>query len=189
MFGGNTDKPNGPVNPPAAPGVMPPPPSHLDPVGPLTAPVNSPGPGSVSEPSAPSLERAATSYLETSPAYAGSPAEPSNSFSANTPAVPAPPSSTMPPANLIQPAAPDNLIRLKQQALDNLAPLVDKLEQPPDERFKTLMMMIQASDDPTYLNEAYSAASQIKDEKERAQALLDIVNEINYFSQQPNKES
>ena len=46
------------------------------------------------------------------------------------------------------------------------------------------MMMIQASDDQTLLKDAYEAAKGITDEKTRAQALLDVVNEINYFTQQ-----
>ena len=44
------------------------------------------------------------------------------------------------------------------------------------------MMMIQASDDQTLVKRAYEAAKSISDDKERAQALLDIVNEINYFT-------
>jgi hypothetical protein len=83
------------------------------------------------------------------------------------------------------PGATDDLVKIKQAALQNLAPLIDKLDQTPEERFKTLMMMIQASDNPQYLDEAYEAARNIKDEKEKAQALLDVVNEINYFTQNP----
>ncbi len=45
-------------------------------------------------------------------------------------------------------------------------------------------MMIQASDNQALVKDAYSAAQAITDEKTRAQALLDIVNEINYFTQQ-----
>ncbi len=76
------------------------------------------------------------------------------------------------------------LLGIKQKALQQLSPLVGHLDQSPEEKFRTLMMMIQASDDQTLLNEAYDAAEKISDEKERAQALLDIVNEINYFTQQ-----
>jgi len=43
-------------------------------------------------------------------------------------------------------------------------------------------MMIQASDNHELVATAYEAAQQITDEKVRAQALLDIVNEINYFT-------
>ena len=79
----------------------------------------------------------------------------------------------------------DELFDIKQQALHNLAPLVDKLDQTPEEKFKTTMMLIQASDNAALIKDAYDAASAIGDEKARAQALLDVVNEINYFTQHP----
>lgn len=80
-------------------------------------------------------------------------------------------------------APTDDLLDIKQQALQALTPLVDHLDQSPEERFRTTMMMIQASDNHGLIKVAYEAAQQIADEKERAQALLDIVNEINYFTQ------
>lgn len=79
--------------------------------------------------------------------------------------------------------ANNDLIDLKRDALTKLLPLVDHLDQPADEKFRTLMMMIQASDNQRLVRQAYDAALKIDDEKERAQALLDIVNEINYFTQ------
>jgi hypothetical protein len=78
----------------------------------------------------------------------------------------------------------DDLVKMKQQALQNLEPLIDKLEQTPEEKFRTTMMLIQASDNSDLLKDAYDSANAIKDEKARAQALLDVVNEINYFTQQ-----
>ncbi|MDB5163803.1 MAG: hypothetical protein JWS12_421 [Candidatus Saccharibacteria bacterium] len=78
----------------------------------------------------------------------------------------------------------DDLLNIKQQALQQLSPLVDHLDQSPEEKFRTTMMMIQASDNQDLIKVAYQAAGEIKDEKARAQALLDIVNEINYFTQQ-----
>jgi hypothetical protein len=88
-------------------------------------------------------------------------------------------------------AAPnaDQLLNIKQQALQQLTPLVGHLEQSPEERFRTTMMMIQASDNHALIQTAYEAAQQITDEKVRAQALLDIVNEINYFTQNNAEES
>lgn len=79
---------------------------------------------------------------------------------------------------------PTDLADIKQRALSQLAPLVSHLDQSPEERFRTTMMMIQASDDQNLVKDAYAAAQSIPDEKTRAQALLDIVNEINYFTQQ-----
>ncbi len=77
----------------------------------------------------------------------------------------------------------DELLDIKQGALQELTPLVGHLEQSPEEKFKTTMMMIQATDDHTLIKSAYDSAKQITDEKTRAQALLDVVNEINYFTQ------
>lgn len=76
-----------------------------------------------------------------------------------------------------------DLLDIKQKALEELSPLVGHLEQTPEEKFKTTMMMIQASDNQALIPEAYTAAQAITDEKAKAQALLDIVNEINYFTQ------
>jgi len=95
-------------------------------------------------------------------------------------------STSTPPATL--PTEPtdvhdDELMGIKQQALQSLAPLVNQLEQTPEEKFKTTMMLIQASDNAGLIQDAYEAADAITDEKTRAQALLDVVNEINYFTQ------
>ena len=78
----------------------------------------------------------------------------------------------------------DDLLDIKQGALQQLAPLLGHLDQTPEEQFRTTMMMIQASDNQALLKNAYDAAQAIEDEKTRAQALLDVVNEINYFTQQ-----
>lgn len=80
-------------------------------------------------------------------------------------------------------STPDDLLQLKQQALQQLTPLVGHLEQSAEDRFRTYMMMIQAADNKDLITEAYKAAEEIEDEKVRAQALLDVVNEINYFTQ------
>lgn len=80
-------------------------------------------------------------------------------------------------------AASDNLSDMKKQALEHLEPLIAHLDQKPEEEFKTTMMMIQANDNHTLIEKALTAAKNIADDKERAQAMLDIINEINYFSQ------
>lgn len=80
----------------------------------------------------------------------------------------------------------DDLLTLKQQALNELTPLVGHLDQTPEERFRTTMMMIQSADNQSLIKDAYAAAQRIEDAKVRAQALLDVVNEINYFTQKKN---
>lgn len=77
----------------------------------------------------------------------------------------------------------EELLRIKQEAIQELAPMVDHLDQTPEEKFRTTMMMIQATDNDQLIPAAYAAAKAIPDEKARAQAYLDIVNEINYFTQ------
>ncbi len=82
------------------------------------------------------------------------------------------------------PAEHGDLLGIKQQALTALSPLVGHLDQSPEEKFRTTMMLIQASDNHGMIKDAYEAAQAIPDEKVKAQALLDVVNEINYFTQQ-----
>ncbi len=77
----------------------------------------------------------------------------------------------------------DDLLTIKQQALQQLTPLVSHLDQTPKEEFRTTMMMIQATDNQDLVKKAFEAAQKIEDDKERAQAFLDIINEINYFTQ------
>lgn len=86
------------------------------------------------------------------------------------------------------PANSDALLDIKQQALQHLTPLVDHLDQSPSEEFRTTMMMIQATDNQELVQKAFAAAQKIEDDKERAQAFLDIINEINYFTQHHNQE-
>lgn len=100
--------------------------------------------------------------------------------------MPAPemPSATIEPTMTSPDAGGNDLLSIKQDALQNLSPLLSHLDQTPEEKFRTTMMLIQASDDQSLVQAAYAAAKDISDEKVRAQALLDIINEINYFTQQ-----
>jgi len=106
-----------------------------------------------------------------------------------SPTVVAPSTSSASADDAIDDITPDELLGIKRQVLTQLSPLVDHLDQMPEERFRTLMMMIQASDDQALVKSAYEAAKKITDEKARAQALLDIVNEINYFTQHQDGKS
>lgn len=80
----------------------------------------------------------------------------------------------------------NNLLDIKRQALTQLTPLLSHIDQTAEEKFRTLMMMIQASDNQLLIRDAYQTAQQISDEKVKAQALLDIINEINYFTHHDN---
>lgn len=79
-------------------------------------------------------------------------------------------------------AAPaTSLDAVKADALQDLRPLVDKLDLAPDDKFDTLLLLIRSSDDSSLIPEAYETARQISDDARRAQALLDIIREVDFF--------
>jgi|AntRauTorcE11897_2_1112592.scaffolds.fasta_scaffold01530_9 hypothetical protein len=108
--------------------------------------------------------------------------------SATTPQTAEPTTPPTPTAPVATSADDSQLLDIKKQALEHLSPLVGQLEQNPEEKFHTTMRIIQASDNHGLIKDAYEAAQNIKDDKVRAQALLDIVNEINYFTKEPGQE-
>lgn len=94
------------------------------------------------------------------------------------PVTPTPVVSTPAPATATDPA----LDTIKQTALNELRPLVDKLDVSPEEKFDTYLLLLRSTDDKTLIAPAHDAAVAIVDEARRAQALLDIIKEIDYFS-------
>ncbi len=97
-----------------------------------------------------------------------------------TSAVPAP---TTPVSLPPMPGASSGLDELKKTALEELRPLVGKLDLAPEDKFDTLLLIIRSTDDQSLLQPAHDAAKAIPDETKRAQALLDVIKEIDYFSQ------
>lgn len=89
---------------------------------------------------------------------------------------------TAPPVSA--PVTSGSLDDIKQQALNELRPIVSKLDLPAEEKFDALLLVIRSSDDQSLIQAAYNAAEGIADEAKKAQALLDIVKEIEYFSSQ-----
>jgi hypothetical protein len=81
----------------------------------------------------------------------------------------------------------DDLTPIKNEAINELRPLVDKLDLPAEEKFDTYLLLLRSTDDRTLIAPAHAAAQNITDEAKKAQALLDIIKEIDYLSnpQQP----
>jgi len=100
------------------------------------------------------------------------------------PAVPAMPEMpAMPPIPAAAPTQPvGDLDAIKQDALNELRPLVDKLDVTPEEKFDTYLLLLRSTDDQALIAPAHEAARMITDEARRAQALLDIIKEIDYLS-------
>lgn len=110
---------------------------------------------------------------------------------ASTPTTPAPQpevaeaASAVPPvaeAPAVTPAPTTDLDGIKKDALGELRPLIDKVDLPAEEKFDTYLMLIRSTDDASLIAPAHTAAQGIADEKRRAEALLDIVKEIDYLS-------
>ncbi len=78
----------------------------------------------------------------------------------------------------------EELASLKSMALDELSPMLDRLDLPAEQKFEAYMEVIRASDNKDLLKPAFEAAKAIENEDRKAQALLDVVNEVNYLSQE-----
>lgn len=114
---------------------------------------------------------------------------------APAPEAPAPeieePDMAVPPTPMPEgpaPAAPATssdpaLDSIKQEALGELRPLVDKLNVSPEEKFDTYLLLLRSTDDKDLIAPAHQAAKEITDEARKAQALLDIIKEIDFLSQ------
>ena len=87
------------------------------------------------------------------------------------------------PAPAVAPvAAPSDLTGVKELALNELRPLIDKVELPAEEKFDAYLMLIRSTDDASLVQPAHAAAQAITDEKRKAEALLDIIKEIDFLS-------
>lgn len=82
-----------------------------------------------------------------------------------------------------QPVVTDpSLASVKEAALSELRPLIDKLDVEPEEKFNTYLLLIRSTDDKDLIAPAHEAAKSIPDEAKKAQALLDIIKEIDFLS-------
>lgn len=99
------------------------------------------------------------------------------------------PTSAMPNPAIMEPTPTSSnngdLESIKQDALSELRPLVDKLDVSPEEKFDTYLLLLRSTDDRALIAPAHEAARAIADEARRAQALLDVIKEIDYLSNPP----
>ena len=77
---------------------------------------------------------------------------------------------------------PNNLDSIRVEALSELRPLVDKLDLSPEERFDIYLLLIRSTDDTSLIAPAHAVAKTIADETKRAESLLEIIKEIDFFS-------
>lgn len=100
-----------------------------------------------------------------------------------TPTTPPPaPAVPAPEAARHEPKSGSPLDSIKQEALGELRPLVDKLDVSTEEKFDTYLLLLRSTDDKELIAPAHAAAKKISDEGRRAQALLDIIKEIDFLT-------
>jgi len=116
------------------------------------------------------------------PAFGPAPAAPAPVADLSGFTMPAIPAVDPNPAQVSGASLGEDLDSIKLNALKELRPLMDKVELPAEEKFDTYLMLIRSTDDKTLIGPAHTAAQGIADEKRKAEALLEIIKEIDYLS-------
>lgn len=71
-----------------------------------------------------------------------------------------------------------DLAKVRESALQELVPLMDKVEIPADEKFNIYTEVIETTRDKSIVEKAFEAARNIADEKQKAESLLKLVKMI-----------
>ena len=71
-----------------------------------------------------------------------------------------------------------DLDRVKSMALSDLRPIIESVDLEPSKKFKIYKEIIDLTEDKACIEPAYNAAKNIEDQKERAEALLYVVDTI-----------
>lgn len=163
-----------------------------------STPTITPSPSAATAAANSSSATSGSSGATTPPATSNSPSSAPANATSSTSATPVASASTSTPSATTTSSAPSltnlgaagasaggasgSLDSIKKDALEELRPLVGKLNLPAEEKFDTLLLIIRSTDDQSLLGPAHDAAKAIQDESRRAQALLDVIKEIDYFS-------
>ena len=81
-----------------------------------------------------------------------------------------------------------DLDRVKSSALSDLRPIIEKIDLSAEKKFEIYKEIIDSMNDKACIEPAYNAAKGIKDDKERAEALLFVVEAINKLGVQEVKK-
>lgn len=75
-----------------------------------------------------------------------------------------------------------DISKVKEAALKELFPIMDRVEVEPEKRFLLYQEMLNSMRDKAVIAPAYEAARQIRDDKIRADSLLYLINSIDEMS-------
>lgn len=81
-----------------------------------------------------------------------------------------------------------DLERVKSSALSDLRPIIEKIDISAEKKFAVYREIIEAQNDKACIEPAYNAAKSIASEKERAEALLFVVEAINRLGVQEGQK-
>lgn len=138
-------------------------------------------------PPMPVVENAAAPVAAEAPATAPVPEQPVQDLAAGAPAaesVEAAAESVEPaaepaiePESTLEPVAPETDVEaVKTDMMRDLFPLMDKVEMTAERKWEIYKQMIDETHDNSMIGAAYEAVKGIEDEKERAEALLYLIN-------------
>lgn len=71
------------------------------------------------------------------------------------------------------------LTELRQEAISTLIPLIDQINGAPDKKFELLITAARSAGDTQLLKKALESAKQLEGDDQKAEAVLDVLNEIN----------
>ena len=174
-LGGSGLPPIVPLNSPVAP-------APVEPTLPPVTPLEDPAPEVHSV-----HDGAGMAYTDGTSDNSSSSDDNSNNDSSNSDSTPAPSRDDAVSSTDTVPSGP--LADIKSDALNELRPLVDKLNVSAEEKFDTYLLLIRSTDDTSLIAPAHEAAKAIEDEAKRAEALLDIIKEIDYLSRQDKQDN
>ncbi|MFV0484987.1 MAG: hypothetical protein ACK5MU_02020 [Candidatus Saccharimonadales bacterium] len=85
------------------------------------------------------------------------------------------------PAPILGGSSDSDLGKVKSMALSDLRPVLENIDMPAESKFKIYKDIIEVTQDKASIEPAYTAAKAIGDDKERAEALLYIIETIDKF--------
>ncbi|MDB5183238.1 MAG: hypothetical protein JWO47_1022 [Candidatus Saccharibacteria bacterium] len=108
---------------------------------------------------------------------------PVESAPAPVPVTPVPDEELSSPAAVVSTGnSMQDLSSLRQQALHELSPLINHLDQTQDEKYATAKMVYEETNDQALLTSVYESAKNLPDEKAKAAAIYDVIQKINDFT-------
>ncbi|MDL2363489.1 MAG: hypothetical protein QFB86_03875 [Patescibacteria group bacterium] len=77
----------------------------------------------------------------------------------------------------------EQLEAIRNHALEMLVPLIDTLDDSPEQKFELLMTAARSSGSPALLQKVLETVQHFEQPREKAAAIVDLLNEVNVHLQ------